>query len=438
MRRARTSALSRSSPARRSTSARLATSRSTGTNSPSGVSTAMPRSTRLSTRRPRAWGSYQTLRAGSARHAATMARISRRVTSPPGYQAPMSASSVTVTSATSAWAWAMARAMARRGPRRAPTGPASASPPATRPTSAPAMSPSGPLGASPPRATSPRRAGARAAGLPRTPAPPAAMGAGASRTVPPPLRTTPATVPLSARAGAGGAVASPSSKPTRGAPTGWIAPGAANSLATVPSQGAGISTMALAVSTATIGSPALRLAPLATYHSRISASLSPSPRSGRLNSFMAAPSAELQGLPDGGDDPRHVGDIGLFVAVKGHHRVVARHPPHRRQQARQPRLGEHGGHLGPEAGGAGRLVDDDATPGFRHRVEQGGAVEGFQGGDIDHLGADALRRQQLRPRQAVEHRRAPAHQADVAAVPQHVGGIEGQGRAVVRHLLPDQ
>src|SRR5690606_26762833 len=197
-----------------------------------------------------------------------------------------------------------------RGPRGGARGPASASTPATRSTSATVMSPSGPLGVTTPRSTSRRRARARTAGITLKPAPPAAMAAGASRTVPPPLFTSPTTVPLSARTGAGGAVTSPSSKPTRGAPTGWMSPGAANSWATVPSQGAGISTLALAVSTATLRSPALRRVPGSTYHSQTSASLSPSPRSGRLNSFMAAPSGKLQGLPDGGDDTRHIGNIG--------------------------------------------------------------------------------------------------------------------------------
>ena len=67
-------------------------------------------------------------------------------------------------------------------------------------------------------------------------------------------------------------------------PTGRMSPASPTMLATVPSQGAGISTVALSVITDRMGSSSLTVSPTATIHSTISPSTTPSPMSGSLNS----------------------------------------------------------------------------------------------------------------------------------------------------------
>lgn len=134
------------------------------------------------------------------------------------------------------------------------------------------------------RSTDSLRASARTAGVALMPcAPPGpsgASGAAASASTCVPTFTAPTTVPASSWA-----LPAPS-KPTSGAPRWTISPGCANSLATWPLNGDGISTMALAVSTDSSGWSAATLSPGLTCHAMISASCNPSPRSGSLKVRM--------------------------------------------------------------------------------------------------------------------------------------------------------
>ena len=74
------------------------------------------------------------------------------------------------------------------------------------------------------------------------------------------------------------------SKTMQTPPTGIMSPASPTMLVTVPSQGAGISTVALSVMTDKMGSSSLTVSPTATIHSTISPSTTPSPMSGSLNS----------------------------------------------------------------------------------------------------------------------------------------------------------
>ena len=67
-----------------------------------------------------------------------------------------------------------------------------------------------------------------------------------------------------------------------GVPTSTVSPSAASSCSTVPSYGEGSSTTDLAVSISTSTSLMCTVSPGATFQARISASVSPSPTSGRL------------------------------------------------------------------------------------------------------------------------------------------------------------
>ena len=162
--RAAASARSRSRPARRSLASRSPTLRNTGTMRPPSVSTAMPMSMRLISRRSPASALYQALSEGSAWQADAMARTMRMVTSSRCCQSSMSASSFTVVRTTSAWAAAMRCAIARRMPRSGSAGPASARLLAARSTSARVIVPPGPLACTRLRSTSSLRASALTAG----------------------------------------------------------------------------------------------------------------------------------------------------------------------------------------------------------------------------------------------------------------------------------
>jgi hypothetical protein len=84
---------------------------------------------------------------------------------------------------------------------------------------------------------------------------------------------------------AGGSPAAGSvSKDMIAVPVSTVAPSGCSREITTPAYGEGISTAAFAVSTSTIGSLILTVSPGATSHLRISPSVSPSPRSGDLNS----------------------------------------------------------------------------------------------------------------------------------------------------------
>ena len=71
-------------------------------------------------------------------------------------------------------------------------------------------------------------------------------------------------------------------------------PSAPHSLAMTPATGEGTSTSALAVSTDNNTWSTLTVSPALTFHSTISASAKPSPRSGNLKNFIAtgSPSAD--------------------------------------------------------------------------------------------------------------------------------------------------
>jgi hypothetical protein len=84
----------------------------------------------------------------------------------------------------------------------------------------------------------------------------------------------------------GGATSSPSGAPIEmiGVPTGTVSPSGTSSARTVPSNGEGSSTSDLAVSISTTTSLISTVSPTLTFQATISASVRPSPTSGRRNS----------------------------------------------------------------------------------------------------------------------------------------------------------
>src|SRR5690606_6789012 len=115
-------------PARTPCASSMSALRSAGTNRPSSVSTAMPTSTCGCSVRESDCPSNQALSAGTALHAATIARIRRAVMSCLPIHACRSASSTSVVGTTCACASAMTRAMFRRTPLSCSGWPVAATP----------------------------------------------------------------------------------------------------------------------------------------------------------------------------------------------------------------------------------------------------------------------------------------------------------------------
>src|SRR5699024_5337076 len=101
---------------------------------------------------------------------------------------------------------------------------------------------------------------------------------------------------------------------------------------TVPENGAGISVLALSVSTVRTVSPSATVSPALTCTSRISASCRPSPGSANVNSLLMPSSSVVEHATGGVDDTPRVGQIILLAGEKRHRDVIPGNAPHRRLQ----------------------------------------------------------------------------------------------------------
>ncbi len=170
----------------------------------------------------------------------------------------------------------MCSAIRRRTPRSGSRRPSSGSaPPAAARTSSSVIRPPGPLPASDARSTPSSCATRRTSGVARTFARGLTRRGRLLRQAPLPRAAAP---PRPAPA--------PSSPITTSTvPTGTTSPSATRILATFPAAGDGISTVVLSVCTSTSGSSSAISCPSDTSQRAISPSVSPSPRSGSLNSY---------------------------------------------------------------------------------------------------------------------------------------------------------
>ena len=91
----------------------------------------------------------------------------------------------------------------------------------------------------------------------------------------------------------------------------------------------------------------------------------------------------------------------------------------------------------PEAGGLGRLVDDDAAPGLGDRVDDGLRIQWLQRHHVDNFGRDAILGECLGDGEGLLHHRAPGHQRHVGALAQHVADVQWRGAPVVGDFLLD-
>ena len=221
--------------------------------------------------------SNQAFTLGSAWQPATMARIRRRVISVSCDQWLTLTWSNRLTGTTCCPALAMAFAMVRATPFSGVLSPWLCFRLACCCTSSRVMLPAGPLPLIWSRLTPRWRARARMAGV-----------------VPPEGRES-GTAPITKLSGLSASswlcrlpttvwlpLPSSPAKASSGSPVCTRSPLATNRVAMMPSRGAGISTMALAVSTLSSRSSTFTVSPSFTCHSTTSASCKPSPRSGRV------------------------------------------------------------------------------------------------------------------------------------------------------------
>src|SRR6476469_7874048 len=136
----------------------------------------------------------------------------------------------------------------------------------------------------------------------------------------------------------------------------------------------GSSTAALAVSTSHTTWPSVTVSPGWTYHLRISASVSPSPTSGILNSRTDASvivvttlSSVRQGTVDGVEHPVQTRQVLLLQARRRVRGVIAADPQDRRLQVVEAALRDPGGDLRARSEEHRRLVDHDQAAGLLHR-----------------------------------------------------------------------
>src|SRR6185369_629638 len=135
-----------------------------------------------------------------------------------------------------------------------------------------------------------------------------------------------------------------------------------------PENGAGTSTIALAVSTASMGSSTLMWSPALTCQRTISASASPSPRSGRLKVFME------QGLfgkccAHGVGNSGGAGDVVVFEARKWNDGVVTGDPLDGGVQVVEAVLGHGGSDFRAYAAVSRGFVNDYEPTGLCHGLE---------------------------------------------------------------------
>src|ERR1700677_896150 len=199
-----------------------------------------------------------------------------------------------------------------------------------------------------------------------------------------------------------------------GAPTVTVVPGAACRTATVPANGIGSSTTALAVSTsATIWSMAT-WSPTWTRQAMTSASSRPSPRSGSRKSGMIV--VPLQ-PGDRVQDPVHAGQMMLFELGRRIGDIKTGNAQYRRQQVAKALLRQPGGHLGAVSAEARRLVHDHRAAGAADRGGDGRVVERRQAAQVHHLDIPAFLGRGGGGFHGGTHRTAVADQGDVPTWP---------------------
>src|SRR5262249_6168755 len=147
-------------------------------------------------------------------------------------------------------------------------------------------------------------------------------------------------------------------------------------------------TAALAVSTSTIGWFSAIVSPTLTSHCRISPSVRPSPRSGRLNSLTLDTAHDLlepERAVDGVEHPVEVGQEVLLQPRGWVRRVEARYPQHRRLERVEALLRHARRDFGTDSHVRRCLVDHDEPAGLADRREDRLGVQRRDRPEVDDL-----------------------------------------------------
>ena len=212
---------------------------------------------------------------------------------------------------------------------------------------------------------------------------------------------------------------------TSGEPTATVSPGWASSSTTVPANGLGSSTTAFSVSTSASTWFKVTVSPAATCQVTISASVRPSPRSGRRKRR-----ASLTARPGAVDLVEDAVGVGQEVALELGRRVgrgEAAHPAHRCLEVVEAALRNAGGDFGAEATEDRRLVRHDEPARLAHRRLQRLEVDRRQRAQVEDLDGGALVGRQLRRREGRRHHGSVGGDGDVAPVVRHPGPVQGHG-----------
>src|SRR4051812_16251645 len=173
---------------------------------------------------------------------------------------------------------------------------------------------------------------------------------------------------------AAGAAAPPGSVSARmiGAPTPPGTPSGTSSSVTTPANGDGSSTSDFAVSISTIVSLIRTLSPGRTRQVTISASVRPSPASGRRNRSILGTAASSVGQ-DAIDGVEHAVEAGQVLVLQPAGRVrdvESAHSQHRRLQRVEAALGDARRDLRAESEERRGLVHDDEPASALHRGDE--------------------------------------------------------------------
>src|SRR5690606_31224835 len=162
-----------------------------------------------------------------------------------------------------------------------------------------------------------------------------------------------------------------------GEPTSTVWPGSANNSVTTPAHGIGSSTAAFAVSISTTIWLTFTSSPGWTFHSTISASVSPSAVSARRNCLYSGipSSSPVQSAVDGVEYPVEVRQEMLLRLGRRVRGVESGHPQHRRLQRVEALLLHPGRDLGGDRRLRRGLAHRDQPAGATHRLEHRAQVQ---------------------------------------------------------------
>src|SRR5690625_1905882 len=226
-----------------------------------------------------------------------------------------------------------------------------------------------------------------------------------------------------------------------GTPTSTVSPSAKSSSTTTPSYGEGSSTSDFAVSISTIAWLTCTSSPGWTSHWTISASVRPSPTSGRRKCCRESVTKyswlEGKGAVDSVQHPVKVGQVVIFHRGGRIRSVETTHPQHGRIQRVETPLRDRAGKFRTRSKEGRSLMDYDEPAGFFHRSRHRVDIQWRDRTQVNYLGAVALLGQHSGGFLRNRHRRPIRGQRHVTAGLQHSCALKRAGCGIqIRDGVP--